>query len=113
MTDEASAGPPPDRETRLRALELARGVAFRHLVARLRPEIVTALDCRLTAIHAEGGSVELQALSDRGLQSFAELGATAAVGQRRWFPLLHVVTLVAKRKGEAAPPPLGDDQGTP
>lgn len=113
MTDRSGGDDPPDRETRLRAMEVARGIAFRHLVARLRSELVAALDCRLTAIDAARGSVELQALNDRGLQSFAELGVTAAVGQRRWFALLHVLTLVAKRKGEAAAPrPPDDDQGT-
>lgn len=96
------------REARLRALEAAQGVAFRHFVARLRGDLLPVLGCRLMAIDAEGGRIELLAVSEEGERTFAELGVTLPDDRRGWFPFLSVAALVAKRKGSAAsaaPPP--------
>jgi hypothetical protein len=102
VAPEAQALPPVDREARLRALEVARGVAFRHLVARLRGDLQRVLGCRLTGVDVEGGRVELVALDEQGAQAFSDLGVAMPESRRCWFPFVHVAALVAKRKAATA-----------
>lgn len=110
---EGSEPGSPDRAALLRALEAARSVAFRQMVAGLRKDLEGIVGCRLTAADARGGRVEIEALDARGEQAFADLGATLPDSRRAWFALVGVAGLVAKRKAKQAPsaPPPATPEG--
>lgn len=114
MSDDTPPAEPIDRAARLRALEAARSVAFRHLVARMRGDLLHVLGCRLAGVDAEGGRIQLVAVGDQGVRTFGDLGVTVPPDRRRWFPFVSVAALAAKRKAMQTPPaPPSKDQGTP